>query len=123
MSLHLDANAVLRYLLNDVEIQVRKVKKVIDAGGACLSNEVLAEVVYVLMKVYGLQRETIAGALEALLPAVVCEDPELLRMALGIYRDNRKLDIVDSILAARHICRDSEILTFDKDLLKYLVTK
>ena len=121
MNLHLDANAVLRFLLNDVEDQARQAKSVIDTGKACLSNEVLAEVVYVLTKVYELQRATIVDALEGLLPSVViCEDPELLRMALEIYRDNRKLDIVDAILAARHRCNGDEILTFDKDLLKYL---
>ena len=123
MNLHLDANAILRFLLKDVEDQAHQAKSVIDTGKACLSNEVLAEVVYVLTKVYELQRATIVGALEGLLPSVVCEDPELIRMALGIYRDNRKLDIVDSILAARHLCNGDEILTFDKDLLKYLAVK
>ena len=123
MSLHLDANAVLRFLLNDVEDQAHQAKSVIDTGKACLSNEVLAEVVYVLTKVYELQRATIVGALEGLLPSVVCEDSELLRIALGIYRDNRKLDIVDAILAARHLCNGDEILTFDRDLLKYLTAK
>ena len=123
MNLHLDANAILRFLLKDVEDQAHRAKSVIDTGKACLSNEVLAEVVYVLAKVYGLQRATIVGALEGLLPSVVCEDPELLRIALGIYRNNRKLDIVDSILAARHRCNGDEILTFDKGLLKYLAVK
>ena len=123
MNLHLDANAILRFLLKDLEDQAHQAKSVIDTGKACLSNEVLAEVVYVLTKVYELQRATIVGALEGLLPSVVCEDPELLRMALGIYRDNRKLDIVDAILAARHGCNGDEILTFDKDLLKYLAVK
>ena len=32
----------------------------------------------------------------------------------------RKLDIVDSILAARHRLRQIEVLTFDKDLLKQM---
>lgn len=123
MNLHLDANAVLRFLLNDVEDQARQTKSVIETDEACLSNEVLAEVVYVLTKVYELQRATIVDALEGLLPSVICEDPELLRMALEIYRDNRKLDIVDAILAARHRCNGDEILTFDKDLLKYLAAK
>lgn len=48
MNLHLDANAVLRFLLNDVEDQARQTKSVIETDEACLSNEVLAEVVYVL---------------------------------------------------------------------------
>ena len=39
MNLHLDANAILRFLLKDVEDQAHQVKSVIDTGKACLSNE------------------------------------------------------------------------------------
>ena len=61
---HLDANAFLRYLLNDIEAQAEAARAVIDSGAAILTNEVLAEIVYVLDKVYGLTRQKIADALE-----------------------------------------------------------
>ena len=48
---HLDANAFLRYLLNDIEAQAEAARAVIDSGAAILTNEVLAEIVYVLEKV------------------------------------------------------------------------
>ena len=119
---HLDANAFLRYLLNDIEVQAEATRSVIDSGAAILTNEVLAEIVYVLEKVYDLPRLKIAKALEALVECVQCEDRELLLGALTTFRVNRKLDIVDAILAARHRLRQLEILTFDKDLLKQMAS-
>ena len=117
---HLDANAFLRYLLNDIPAQAEAARDVIDSGAAILTNEVLAEIVYVLDKVYGLTRQKIADALEGVVKEVQCEDRELVLGALSTYRVNRKLDIVDSILAARHRLRQTEVLTFDKDLLKQM---
>lgn len=117
---HLDANAFLRYLLNDIPAQAEAARDVIDSGAAILTNEVLAEIVYVLDKVYGLTRQKIADALEGVVKEVQCEDRELVLGALSAYRVNRKLDIVDSILAARHRLRQIEVLTFDKDLLKQM---
>ena len=117
---HLDANAFLRYLLNDIPAQAEAARDVINSGAAILTNEVLAEIVYVLDKVYGLTRQKIADALEGVVKEVQCEDRELVLGALSTYRVNRKLDIVDSILAARHRLRQIEVLTFDKDLLKQM---
>ena len=117
---HLDANAFLRYLLNDIPAQAEAARDVIDSGAAILTNEVLAEIVYVLDKVYGLTRQKIADALEGVVKEVQCEDRELVLGALSTYRVNRKLDIVDSILVARHRLRQIEVLTFDKDLLKQM---
>ena len=117
---HLDANAFLRYLLNDIPAQAEAARDVIDSGAAILTNEVLAEIVYVLDKVYGLTRQKIVDALSGVVQDVQCEDRELVLGALSTYRVNRKLDIVDSILAARHRLRQIEVLTFDKDLLKQM---
>ena len=117
---HLDANAFLRYLLNDVEAQAEVARLVIDAGEAILTNEVMAEIVYVLEKVYGLPRSKIVQALENLVESVQCEDRELVCGALHTFRTSRKLDIVDAILSARHRVRQVEVLTFDKDILKQM---
>ena len=117
---HLDANAFLRYLLNDIPAQADAAREVIDSGAAILTNEVLAEIVYVLDKVYGLSRQKIVDALSGVVQEVQCEDRELVLGALSAYCGNRKLDIVDSILAARHRLRQVEVLSFDKDLLRQM---
>ena len=117
---HLDANAFLRYLLNDIEAQAEAARAVIDSGAAILTNEVLAEIVYVLEKVYGLPRQKIADALVGVVDNAQCEDCELILGALSVYRGNRKLDIVHAILVARHRLRRVDVLSFDKELLKQM---
>ena len=62
----LDANAVLRYLLWDVEDQAERAKEAV-LEGATVDVPVLAETVYVLSGVYGLSRVEIDTALENLL--------------------------------------------------------
>ena len=54
----LDANAVLRYLLEDIEAQATKVEQAI-IRGAEVTIEVLAECVYVLEGVYHVPRQRV----------------------------------------------------------------
>ena len=50
----LDANVILRYLLNDNEEMALEAEKVIKAQNALVTIEVIAEVVYVLKRVYAI---------------------------------------------------------------------
>jgi len=113
---YLDANACLRYLLDDLPDQAEKVERVIGQSAAFLTPEVVAEVVYVLEGVYEKDRKSVCEALIALVDMCRSDDSMLLKESLAIYRDNRKLDLVDSILAARHRIRGVEVLSFDKAL-------
>lgn len=56
----LDANAVLRFLLQDNEEQFRQIKEIIRGKNCYVTLEVLAEVCYVLEGVYQVTREDIA---------------------------------------------------------------
>ena len=49
----LDANAVLRYVLNDNEKMSLEVTEVVKKGYSIVTIEVIAEVIYVLKGVYG----------------------------------------------------------------------
>lgn len=60
----IDANVILRYLLNDHPNMSKAAKEIVVAG-AQTTAEVLAEVVYVLKGVYHADRPTIAETLEA----------------------------------------------------------
>ena len=51
MKILIDANVILRYLLNDVEEMSKKSAEIINAGAFTLP-EVIAEVIYVLKSVY-----------------------------------------------------------------------
>lgn len=111
----LDANAALRYLLEDDLEQTSVVAEAIDEG-AEISVEVIAECVYVLAGAYEVPRSDIAESLGILLEEVFCRRKEVTASALGLYSAT-KLDFVDCILAAEHDSADRRILTFDKKLI------
>ena len=116
----LDANIILRYLLNDSAEMAQKAEQYLhQAEAAIITTEVIAEVVYVLKGVYHLPRNEIADTLGDFLQLVQCRDRAVLRIALKTYgREN--LDFVDCVLYAYHKAEKMDIATFDKKLLRLL---
>ncbi|MBM6953739.1 PIN domain-containing protein [Enorma phocaeensis] len=110
----LDADAVLRYLLEDVQEQADIVARSIELG-AEVTVEVLAECVYVLSGVYRASRSDIAESLRILLDEVTCRRKRVATTALGLYSAS-SLDFVDCVLAAEVAEGGREVLTFDKKL-------
>ena len=110
----LDANAVLRYLLEDIQEQSDVVAETIEAG-AEVTVEVLAECVYVLSGVYHVSRSDIAESLGILLDEVTCRRKRVAAAALGLYSGS-SFDFVDCVLAAEVSENGQEALTFDKKL-------
>ena len=66
----IDANIILRYLINDHPVMSPQAREIILAG-AETTPEVLAEVVYVLRGVYHVDRPSIAVALESFIQVVL----------------------------------------------------
>ena len=58
-----DANIVLRYLLNDSDDFSEKASELLENNEVFIPNEVIAEIVYVLEKVYKLENEEISSTL------------------------------------------------------------
>ena len=110
----LDANAVLRYLLEDNPEQADITARAIKAG-AEVTPEVIAECVYVLAGAYHVPRQDIAECLGILLDEVACQRKVPVASALGLYSAS-SLDFVDCLLAAEHGECGREVLTFDKKL-------
>lgn len=110
----LDANAVLRYLLEDIREQSDCVAETIEAG-AEVTVEVLAECVYVLSGVYHVSRSDIAESLGILLDEVTCRRKRVAAAALGLYSGS-SFDFVDCVLAAEVSENGRKALTFDKKL-------
>jgi len=113
-SLLIDANVILRHLLRDVEEQSAQARIII-AGGAYTTTEVLAEVVYVLQGVYKIPRDKIQVALTALLGEVLTDHADVVVKALEIYA-SKNLDFVDCVLIARACVLGDDVFTFDKKL-------
>lgn len=114
----LDANAALRYLLEDLPEQAEIVAQAI-ADGAEITPEVIAEVVYVLDGVYSVPRSRAAESLELLLGEVRCTRGAVVSAALGYYVGS-KLDFVDCLMAAEHSLTGRPVLTFDDGLRELL---
>lgn len=116
----IDANVILRYLLNDNKDMALKAKKVIDQG-ARTKPEIIAEVVYVLKGVvYQVPREDICSYIKIVLCFVECTDSEAVEYAIDLFA-RFKLDFIDCLLLSYNILYDEEIFSFDKKLNKKLI--
>ncbi|MEN4054280.1 PIN domain-containing protein [Sulfurimonas sp. NWX79] len=96
----LDANYILRFLLKD-NLEMFEIAKDCMLNNMCLiPNEVLAEVVFVLLKVYHTEKKEIKETLTSLLMNIHIAEKENMLRALEIF-DNKNLDFVDSVLCAK----------------------
>ena len=117
-----DANILVRYIVNDDEDMASSAEKAIDSGSLFVLPEVFAETVYVLTKVYGIERTGVACAMLELLEFVSTSAPAVMRNALAYYQEN-SLDFVDCVLASYRLIEGRKILTFDKKLNNFIARK
>lgn len=116
----LDTNAVLRYLLGDVEQQYNEVKQILEVQPCIVSLEVIAETVHVLEKVYQAQRNDIIDSFRDFMDDVVIPNGDVLLRALEQYDGTPKMDFIDCLMCGYKMARGYEILTFDRKLKKRL---
>ncbi len=116
-----DANIVLRYILDDHAELSPKAAEILEQQLVTLPMEVACEVVYVLQKVYAVERKDIQQQLANLLNEglVSMDKPSVFLKALECYRDST-FDFVDTLLWAYQIVEQQEIFTFDDKLRKYI---
>ena len=113
-----DANIVLRYLLNDHETFSVEAGKIIENRQIQLPTEVCAEVVYVLQKVYEVPRQNINNSISLLLEYPnITANKTVLKEALKIYH-TKNVDFIDSVLIASNHVLGASIHTFDKKIKK-----
>jgi predicted nucleic-acid-binding protein len=116
-----DANIVLRYLLDDHPELSPRASEILEQQQVTLPIEAACEVVYVLQKVYEVSRDTIVEQLTLLVQdeLVSMEKPAAFLKALECYSRNG-LDFVDCLLWGYHITERQDIFTFDKKLHKLI---
>jgi predicted nucleic-acid-binding protein len=114
-----DANIVLRYLLNDHKKFYDQSKHIIERKTIHLATEVLAEIVYVLEKVYNVPRNRIFKALTQLLdyPNITTSDKMVYFESLNIYK-TENIDFVDALLVSYNRVHNYTIHSFDKKVQK-----
>ncbi|MBA7557048.1 hypothetical protein ES705_49777 [subsurface metagenome] len=117
----IDANVVLRYLLEDIPNLFIQSQGLIENDAIYLPFEVLSEIVYVLEKVYTVERKEISRSLINLLKYqnISTYDLKIADHALKAYSDTN-LDFIDTLLYAYHKVRDFKIVSYDKKLNKYI---
>ena len=112
-----DANIILRYLLNDQPEQTSTAGDILENHQVKIPFEVVAEVVYVLSGVYRISREEISRGILLLLTLqnISTDNPKVLEKALELYA-RTGVDFVDALLCARHTVNGNTVHTFDRKL-------
>ncbi|MDR2579594.1 MAG: PIN domain-containing protein [Fibromonadaceae bacterium] len=111
-----DANAILRYILDDIPEQADIVEKIINERESLALPEVIAETVYILMKYYNIERkETVENIIVFL--NEINDKNEILRLALKTFSETN-FDFIDCILYANS--KRYDIFTFDKKLSGFI---
>ena len=122
----LDANVLLRLLLNDVDSQHQAAVKLLQKPDAqfAVADTAFIEIVFVLERNYGFTRSQIVEAVEGLaaVQQLNC-DRELLQHALPIFKAHSSLSFEDCCLTTYAKLSMAEPLwTFDQKLAKQLAT-
>jgi predicted nucleic-acid-binding protein len=117
-----DANVILRYLLRDDEPLFEKASDILEKvrtgeETVVILESVLAECVYVLLKVYGVDRSAIADKLTGLLDykGVANLDRQDLVDSMKLFGQTR-LSFVDCLLCAKSRNNAMPMVTFDQEL-------
>ena len=118
----LDANMILRFLLKDDEKSAVIVRDIIKSESVMVLPEIIAEVVYVMTRVYKYERIKTSSGIAAFLNYhnIVTEKYDVVLKALQYFGDT-SLDFADCLLCAYHTVAGYEICTFDKKLNYFIM--
>ncbi|RMF66666.1 MAG: type II toxin-antitoxin system VapC family toxin [Calditrichaeota bacterium] len=118
----LDTNVIIRFLIGDNEELYEKSVRIFseienDRVKAVVLESVIAETVFVLEKVYRVERNLIAELLIKILDlkGVRNGSRQIYRRALETYQA-KNIDIVDCLICAHSVVGEMEVVSFDKDI-------
>ncbi|MDR0941213.1 MAG: PIN domain-containing protein [Bacteroidales bacterium] len=117
----LDTNAILRYILQDNQTMADSVEEQLLHTTCYIPVEVIAEVVYVLLKVYNVGRTVIAETLHDIADTanIIVAKDLVVRHALTVFATST-FDFVDCLLIGYSKKEQYSVFTFDKKLQKYV---
>ncbi|MCL2356562.1 MAG: PIN domain-containing protein [Defluviitaleaceae bacterium] len=113
----IDANVILRHVLKDNVEMAQQVEDLLKTNKVYAGLEVIAEVVYVLEKVYKVERNDIVNTLRVFFShsSISVESNEVLDISFSLF-DAGKFDFVDTVLYAKNRVYGYDVFTFDKKL-------
>jgi len=120
--IYLDTNIVMRYLLDDHTELSAKAKKIIDSDTSLfICDGICAEIVYVLSKVYNVEREVIKETFSEFLDKenINVSNKEIINKSLELFTE-LNIDYIDSLLCAYNHLKNIKIETFDNRLKRNL---
>lgn len=114
----LDANVILRFLLNDVPSQTFRAKTLLSQPAIYVSDVVVSEVAFVLEKAMKFDRAYICLLLRTLaaLPQLTHND-HVLPGVIALFETRKSLSFVDCYAAIEAKVFGAKLYTFDKKLL------
>ena len=117
-----DTNYIVRYLVNDNVEMADIAEEILTTKNVFISNEILAEVVYVLLGVYKISKEELSNQLLELISFenIFVSNSKIVKHSFEIFK-TKNLDYVDCLLCA--YSSQDEIATFDKKLNKCISNK
>lgn len=119
----LDANLLLRWLLDDVPEQSTAVGELLDSGVPChVADVALIEVAFVLERVMHIPRELVGDSLSAILShGSIRTDRPVWTASVADYLEHPKLSIADCFLAEKASATGhAPLYTFDRKLAQQL---
>ena len=113
--IRVDANYILRYLLNDNPEMANIAEQLFLNEQVFIANKILAEVVYVLLGVYEVSKIEVVDKLMHLInfDTIFTDNEPIIIEALNLFK-TQNLDFVDCLLCS--YSQIDEIKTFDKKL-------
>jgi len=115
--IRVDTNYIVRYLVNDNIEMADIAEEILTSKNIFISNEIFAEVVYVLFGVYKISKIDISNQLLELInfENISVSNIKVIKQIFELFK-TKNLDFVDCLLCAYSI--QDEIFTFDKKLNK-----
>ena len=122
--LTVDANVILRLILNDNDEMVEKARTQLLSDTFFIKREVIAEVIYVLSGVYKTERKDVARTILEIMETdgIFIESENIVRYAMNVYQTHT-LDFLDCMLHAYQSVENEEAFTFDQKLQRLLNRK
>ena len=119
MTAFIDTNVLIRHLIGEPVDQANQATRTLSSHETLLlSDIVVAEAIYVLQKVYSVDRPTISDVMKSLIafPSIqVVDEPTVLR-ALEIFV-NHRLHVVDAYLvASAESTGVNKVVSFDQGI-------
>ncbi|MCL2350294.1 MAG: PIN domain-containing protein [Defluviitaleaceae bacterium] len=117
----IDANVMIRIIINDNKDMAQEAAKFISENQVLIRNEVMAEIVYVLQKVYKIDRLEIYKLFRDIIEGAVIktENHDVVLCAFKAFGE-QNLDFVDCLLYAHNSINGNAVFTFDKALKKII---